>query len=229
MRGGTAWVVILATSACGRIAFDVGRADGGGSDGPTSSCATAVFSRPGASSLTDDFATGMLTDLWAPIAPCIQQTGGELVAMPSPTGSYCHAWTNATYHLSCDHITFRVAEATIQTNGAQTFVYLSQQGMTIDLLLEADFLFTGGSLPVGGYHMGGYDPVQDQWWRIEEADGTLSFSTSPDGVSWQPRGSTPDPMPLDDVQIAIGAGTWQAVASPGQARFHCYNLPPPCS
>ena len=195
-------------------------------------CATAMFSSPAASSLTDDFSTGMLTDVWAPIAPCIQQTGGELVAAPDGTGQYCHAWTNASYHLTCDSIVFKVPEVTVQMNGVQTFVYIAQAGtgtFNVALLLEADFVFASSAIPAGEIHMGGYDAAQDQWWKLDEHGGTLSFWTSADAQSWNFRGSTPDPISLDDVQIALGAGTWEVVATPGEARFHCYNLPPPCS
>ena len=231
---------MLACIACGRVGF---AGQDGSVSGDTaivadtaialdsSACATATFTNPPASSLTDNFAAGPLTDLWSPIAPCIQQTAGELVAVPSATGSYCHAWTNASYHLTCDSVTFEVAEATAQVNGAQTFVYIEQAGnpaIYTDLLLENDFMFAAASL-TDGVHMGLYDSVQDRWWRLQEANGELRLLTSPDGVAWTLRGSTPDPMPLDNVQIAIGAGTWQAVAAPGQARFHCYNVPPPCN
>src|SRR5262245_28948935 len=97
--------VILACVAglsCGRIGFGSPEAVGG--DGRAVSCAEAVFSVPGASSLMDDFTTGAFTDQWSPIAPCIQEVGGEIVASPSPSGSYCHAWTRARYHLACDRV-----------------------------------------------------------------------------------------------------------------------------
>lgn len=222
------WSAALASAGCGRLGFTPGEA---APDATTSRCATATFANPGASTMTDDFTTGMLTDLWAPTAPCIAETGGELVATPPDDGTYCHAWTNASFHLSCDSLTLEVPEATAQVNGAQTFIYIDDHTdptKTTDLILEADFVFAG-SMMADEIHLGGFDPVADRWWRLEERDGVLSFSTSSDGQTWRPRGSIADPMSFDDIQIALGAGTWQVVANPGRARFHCYNLSPPCT
>ena len=70
--------------------------------------------------------------------------------------------------------------------------------------------------------------MTDVWWRLRERDGAVFFDTSSDGLGWVNRGSAADPIPLDDVTVAIGAGTWLDVATPGRARFHCYNVPPPC-
>jgi hypothetical protein len=203
-----------------------------GIDANLSACASRVFANPAASTYVDDFSSGTLSDRWAsPNPSCIQQLAGEVVAAPTGTGtSYCFAWANAAFHLTCDSITAKLAEVTVQMNGAQTFFYIKDVSSQeyVDLLLEADFLFATPLVP-SGVHMGGYDPAVDKWWRVQEADGELSFWTSPDGVAWTMRGTMADPIPLDDVQIAIGAGTWQDMQSPGQARFRCYNVPPPCS
>jgi hypothetical protein len=107
--------------ACGRLDFDA--------QSPNASagrCATATFSLPAASTFADDFTTGVLTDRWHPVASCIAQASGELVATPSPTPtSYCHAWTNGDFHLSCDSIVVKVPEVTTETLGVQTFIYVT--------------------------------------------------------------------------------------------------------
>lgn len=95
-------------AACGRLGFgdttDAGNSDGSASvDAPTGICATRTFANAPASSFSDDFSTGTLADRWLPTAACVNQVGGELVAtVPSSTSQYCHAWTLASYHLTCD-------------------------------------------------------------------------------------------------------------------------------
>jgi hypothetical protein len=159
-------------------------------------------------------------------------TGGELVATPVNTGDYCHAWSNATFHLTCDAITIKVPEVTSSQVGAQTYVYVGTSGIPTlywYVVLEGGgFLLDFGTTQpaVDG---GAYDPVQDQWWRLRETNGSVFLDTAPDGLTWVTRASAPDPMSLDSINIAIGAGVRRPIAAPGRARFHCYNTPPPCT
>jgi hypothetical protein len=223
--------------ACGRVDFDDMR------DGAAVAADVAVAADAGgpprwptppgsrtrrSSTFADTFSSGQLTDLWTPAGPCVDQVGGELVSTPPASGLYCHAWAHGSYHLTCDSVTVRVPEVTNSTLGVQTFIYVHQPSASgqLQLLLE------GGGFQIGNgtfyADAGPYDPVNDVWWRLRERDGELFFETSPDGQTWSIRVQAADPMPFDDVEIAIGAGTWQFVASPGRARFHCYNVPPPC-
>ena len=208
----------LACAACGRVGYDPG-------DGP--------IAVPGASSFSDDFASGSFAPNWFPVdESCVHEAGGELVAQPAPNtvDSYCFAWTTSSYRLASDSVAVKVPEVTTQaTIGVQTFIYLE----TADGSQELVLLLEGGGFQLYGTGptlvvTGGYDPQEDLWWRLREAGGDLFFETSPDGTTFVLRGQWPDPIVLDDVRVGLGAGAWQALASPGQARFDCYNLPAPC-
>jgi hypothetical protein len=215
-------VVITLVCGCGRLGFD-------GDDGPNGPgfCAQAAFTNPGTSSLTDDFTVEPFTDRWFPVATCVTQIGGELVAAPPDGSSYCHAWTLGDHHLTCDSVTVRVGETLAPVLRAQTFLYINStpDGAQLSVILEAggfQLLEMGVPTP--------YDPVADLWWRLAEYDGELYFKTSADGINFVERARVPTPIPLDHVEIAIGAGTYTgAVPDPGAARFRCYNLPPPCT
>jgi hypothetical protein len=223
---------LLACAACGRIGFDTAAAGGDALSVDTSMCATTSFSYPAASSFADDFSTGALTDQWSPIASCIVQTGGEVVATPASSGGYCHAWTNAYFHLTCDAITMKVPEITSSEVGAQTYVYVGDEAGAPTLYWYVVVEGGGFSLhrdPQPAIDAGAYDSVQDQWWRLRETGGSIFFETAPDGLSWVTRASAPDPMSLDKVNIAIGAGVRMPVTAAGRARFHSYNTPPPCT
>jgi hypothetical protein len=216
------WVfAVVACTACGRVDFDPGT-----DVTVVDHCATATFTNPSASSFIDDFSSGVLTARWFPVDPCIAETGSELVASPLPSGRYCHAWTNGDYHLSCDAITVHVPEVTAPELGVQTYLYifnLTDNVSNFDVLLEAGGIAFG---PSGAGFT--YDAIADAWWQVSEHDGALTIATAPDGIMWTPKSTIATPFAMDHVQVALGAGTYKAVASPGQARFHCYNVPPPC-
>jgi hypothetical protein len=224
-------VVLLA--ACGRLDFDPSSTIDAitGDTMIEETCATRVFSNPAASSIQDDFATGVLTDRWAAIGGCIAQSAGDLVAVPTDTGAYCFAATLVTTHLSCDAIVMRVPEVTAPVLGAQTFIYVSPatSDENMHMILEGDGYQLGtntNGIIVGSADV--RDPVNDVWWRLSAIDGEVVFDTSPDGVAWRERLRGPEPFSFDDVYVSLGAGTWMPTPSPGQARFGCYNVSPPC-
>ena len=100
------WFVVMSagTAACGRFDFAV-RVDAGA----PRSCNLAV---PGASSLIDDFADGVLAPNWYSGGSCIVESAGALVAAPAAntTTSYCLGYTTAFYRLDCDQFTVHVPE-----------------------------------------------------------------------------------------------------------------------
>jgi hypothetical protein len=223
--------VLVAFCACGRFGFDEHGAQAHDSsvavDVATTPgfCATAVFANPGTSSFADDFTVDPFTSRWDTAAQtCVTQVGGELVASPNGAGEFCHAFTMGDHHLTCDSITVHVAATTRQALGAQTYIYIRSftNSQDIQLLQEA-----GGF--TGSIEAGSYDAAADAWWRLREQEGTIFFETAPDGLAWAERLRIATPFSLDHVEVGIGAGTYLQVSNPGQARFHCFNVPPPCN
>jgi hypothetical protein len=213
-----------------------GATDAGGgtdeADAPGTECGR-TFTTPAVSSLQAAF-DDALSDAWWSTDACVHVSGGELVAEPAPSQSqYCFIQTSGFYHLTCDALTVKVPEITSSVVGVQTVIYVAPRGATtaqqLRVLLEGgEFsvdLEEGASIPLPDPT---YDPGRDVWWRLREANGETYFETSFNGTEWSVRGHAPDPVSLDDVQISIGAGAYQQVASPGRARFDCYNMPAPC-
>ena len=187
------------------------------------------FTVPGTSSLSDMFG-GTLLPNWGSNDACLQETGGAMVAQPlaNATNSYCLGSTANVYHLTCDSVTVKVSAAA-QTLGVQTFIYISATDTADQLLLfvEAGGFSLGprdgpGAIPITTP----YSPTSDLWWRLRETGGELFFESSPNGSTWALRGRGPSPMPFDKVRVTLGAGTYKAIASPGTARFQCFNAAP---
>ncbi|HET7461176.1 MAG TPA: vanadium-dependent haloperoxidase [Longimicrobium sp.] len=69
-----------------------------------------------------------------------------------------------------------------------------------------------------------YDPARHRWLRIREAQGIVYWETSPDGDAWEALAGRPTTVPLTNVRIDVGAGTWAAIPSPGVAIFDNVNV-----
>jgi hypothetical protein len=212
-------------------------------DLPDDTVSCGPFSVPAASSLSDDFGDATPGPNWSKYAgACANETDGELVVtLPANDHAYCGFGTKSTYHLTCDSLSFKVPAALAnRVGGVQTFVYLttadaSDQEALILLekeagrVVERRFIFTRGFQSDPDFEIDEpYDPSNDLWWRISEAGGELFFSTSPDGASWNERGHGAVPMSFDDIFVRIGAGNDESISDPGEARFDCYNIAPPC-
>jgi hypothetical protein len=191
------------------------------------------FGTPAASSFTDDFSAGFGGNWQTFGATCVAPTAGELVASPaaSTPNDFCIAWTTSLYHLTCDTLTIKVAEATNPILGAQTFIYVGTSKGLLTIIKEAAGFGLSWPPDAGAptVNLGPYDPAVDVWWRLRATRDELYFETSTDGTTWTTRGHAPVPVSLDSVNIGLGAGVYKSVATPGKARMHCYNAPAGCN
>lgn len=71
-----------------------------------------------------------------------------------------------------------------------------------------------------------FDHDVHRWWRISESGGTLTWATSANGLSWTVQHTAAHAFDLSSVTISLWAGSFDSVASPGQARWDNLNLPP---
>jgi hypothetical protein len=231
LTGGSANADGGAASGDGSVPTDASADRAVTGDGGTPVTCSGPFKYPGVSSFTDDFTSGFAGKWDAFGSTCISETSGDLLAKPTPNASneYCHVWTAAFFHLTCDSLTVKVAEATEDLLGAQTYIFVETAAGRIILLKESQgFHFSGPADSGIDIPVGAYDPAQDLWWRLREADGHLYFETAAEGTTWKTRSDMLTPISLDKVQIALGAGVYKPLTMPGQARFRCYNMPPPC-
>ena len=72
-----------------------------------------------------------------------------------------------------------------------------------------------------------YDPVAHRWWRITEDNGTVTYWTAPDGLTWTSRATSGLPgFPIHGLYILLQAGFSGAETTPGLAVFDNLNLAP---
>lgn len=214
----------FASAACGRVGFAPSGADADTADGVAPGfCDTATFTTPPASALVDDFTA----PTWTSNAACVTVTPSEVTAAPASNSTdYCFVRTVVDRRLTCDAFTVYVPEVTQLGLRSQTFAYVRSGTEAIDILVEVGLqMYRNGQRLVGT----DYDLTRDAWWRVRERDGVLYLDTASDGIGWVERLQTPTPFSFDDVRIVLGAGTYEPLPNPGQARFRCFNRPPPCS
>ncbi len=222
-------LLTLGTAACGRVGFEPlgGEAFDARPDVPANYCATATFDNPAASSFVEDFTTSA----WAVgVSGCASISPGELVATPaSNSAQYCFLESQLDLHLTCNSLTVRVPEVTAPLLRVQTFIYVTSGATPLYLILEGTGLQMGQPGDIDSFASSDFNHSRDAWWRIREFEGATFFDTAPDGVAWVQRMQIPTPFSFDHVKLTLGAGTYEAVANPGRARFRCFNQPPPCS
>jgi len=71
-----------------------------------------------------------------------------------------------------------------------------------------------------------YDAAAHRWLRISEAGGTLTWSTSADGLTWTVRRSTASPAWVGDADLEIQLITHRDSGTPDFAEFDNFNVTP---
>lgn len=189
----------------------------------------------GASTLRDDFSSGTIDNRWGGSyagGGCSYSEGGGVVSFPLvATGAQDCALVSSTgFDLRGDAVFTELATA--PSTAGSTYAYLRASAATGDNVE----LTTIGTQLVAAQNVGGtftslanraYAPATDKFFRIAESGGNLSWDTSPDGMTWTNLLVHASPIAVDAVNLAIGAGTNNAVASPGTAQFATFNQLPP--
>jgi hypothetical protein len=192
-----------------------------------------------ASTLGDDFNDNSTdtTTRWnvvfspAPQAERIREVNRRLEIRPRPSISgdnYQYYGSKTTYDLTDSQIRIEVVRALAQEHGTTTFLSAFIDGSNeIAMGIEDGFLFafqevsgvatTLATVP--------YDPAKHRWLRIVELSGRTHYQFSADGATFQDLAVAPDAITLTAVTIAFGAGTFEAVASPGFAVLDNFNIP----
>lgn len=196
---------------------------GPGGGGAGGGCG-GTFNNSGTSAVTFDFDSSLPSSL-VPNGSCISYDAGEVVFSPMGVTSFCWLQLAGSRHLTCDTFTVRISESGSQQLGMQRFFYVREVGGPGEMNLIQE----GGGFNLDGIGPGGpYDPTFDLWWRLRADETTVYFETSNDGVTWNERVSGPPPFSLDEVTIAFGAGVYQDIPNPGEARYDCLNLAGSC-
>lgn len=216
------------TTASGAGGQGGGGAGGAGGTGGQLDCGD--FVNPAVSSVQETFDAGL--GALAPHSCATFDAGSVLFPLPDPPPlDFCWVTLPGAFHLTCDSLTFRLLQATNPVLGAQTFVYLDDltTGASANLLLEGGGFSFRRSDESAAMQIDNplYNPSTDHYLRIRADETQLYLETSQDGASWTMRGSSELLLPIDNLSIRIGAGSYSAItASPGQARIDCINVVP---
>jgi hypothetical protein len=178
--------------------------------------------------LADDFEDGEPAPRWAnryEQGSCrLDEQGGALVATTTDAGdgpTYCGYRSAASFDLTGSQLVLEV-EQMIEPrpySPGVAFVKLtaSQNAHGVELVelggrLECRVWDAQQFHTVGE---GDWDADADRLWKLEERRGQVTWSTSPDGVTWTPRCAVPtESVDVDDVQVEIGTGV--TYSAPGE-------------
>jgi len=141
----------------------------------------------------------------------------------SATANLSSVWR---YDLRNDSLTIEIAEM-LNTDepAAATFLFhdtwgdyaefLQQQGMLAFNLWIDDTRLSNTMVD--------YDPTAHRWWRYREADGTLYWDTSPDGVNWTTRSSVTTPYFARRARVFFNAEAYSGASAPGDYAIESVN------
>ena len=197
---------------------------------PLRSPVTPVTTTP-ITQLTDTF-SGTTIDpakwgTFGPAAAVSQNDTFRAAPTPNATG-YSGIISNGAFELKSNAVYVNVPQVTNAGTTAETQLILVAN--------EANLLSvgkTGGSLllrnrvnNVNSDTYLPYDAAAMRWWRIQEANNSITFETSPDGTTWTVRRTVAKSFDLTQLKVVLQAGTWQNVAAPGAAVFDNLNVAP---
>lgn len=98
----------------------------------------------------------------------------------------------------------------------------------VTIFYEAGTLFF--SKVVGGSQTNiasvAYNATTHLWWRILESNGTTSWQTSPDALTWTTQTSAADPVTLSNVDVILGGLCFGVDTSPTNFTWSNFNVLP---
>ncbi len=224
-------LVTLGVTGCGRLGFEVTTIDSAQSDATPGDvdvvaspkdCDGTLLAEP-----VDNFATNLDGYTQFNSATTVALDAGQLtftLAQNQPgSNDYAGVSTNATTLIRGRAARVELVQAPSSSFGAQAHFFLANADGEL-----GGFRFDSGSLFVeysGTQSSVPYDPVAHRWLRLHEAAGSVSLETSADGAHWSVLASYADPASIDQPATTwFQAGTFTAVAMPGQARFDNLNI-----
>ncbi|MBV8761674.1 MAG: hypothetical protein JO257_30550, partial [Deltaproteobacteria bacterium] len=187
-----------------------------------------------ASTLRDDFNSGVIDDRWAgqfTSGTCTygESNGHVTIALDTAGGEECALRSATGFDLTNDAVFTEVVSA---PGLAQTYTVLrasQQNGDNVELSIAGTTLdcaqiinssySTSCSIP--------YDAVAHRFLRLRGSAGMIAWETSPDGMTWTTRAQVASPIALDAVFLTIAAGTNGAPAMASQAVFGTFDVLPP--
>jgi len=223
---GRLWLVL--TLACCRYGFETPRSDGGlAGDAPDAS----------ARCLADDFSSGaidagrwLINDPANAVHVNMQQLAITLVAN-APSPAYFGVASNQRYDLTAGAVAVELTRAPAAVYGPEAYLELLVDDRNLYLITDSsgNLVTIARTNGTDDRFVAAYDPVAERHWRIrhDAMAAMVVFETSADGVTWTARRSSAAKVAVTALQIQLVAGTYMAVASPGEAWFDNLSMTTP--
>jgi len=223
----------LALVACGRLHFGYLNDAGDAGDGAVDVLPKAdAFSPCIPLAISDNFDDGVMASFWILLAnnPVnVAETGGQLqITLATAGGSHFGGYyTNPIYDLRdhCITVTYVTVpvpqpmsemDFSIQNAASTVATGFSLHNGTMD-----PYVNTGTFTSLGGVP---YDPSVHKVMRYREDGGTMTWESSPDGVTFHVMASAPTPFDVSAIYVLLQAGTYGSVPSPGSGAFDNFDL-----
>jgi hypothetical protein len=189
---------------------------------------------PKVSSLVDSFGgTAIDTSRWTVTAinGSATESGGTLNLRPAAyNGSVgLTVGSAAQYDFTASSATVQVPQAVSMRCGVNNRFLLKRDGAnSLGFWAECGnlyaFTFVDGAERLLATLT--YSASAQQWWRVRESNGTVTWETSPDKVNWTTAASAPTAslFPVDSLTVTFDSYTWGGgLRSPGTAKYAHLN------
>jgi hypothetical protein len=183
-------------------------------------------------SLVDDYNDGLLdSNKWLAGSGVLEQAGAlRIPPNTSSNAAYLQLKSKSTYSLVGSYSAVEVLRV---PSGSASEVWLDVQ-QSGDPYTKLSIVYTGGVLLFRETIAGRTDNTSVQYsatehrrWRIRESAGVTFWETSSDGTKWTVRKQKTTAPFVTSVSVAIRAGSYAAVSSPGDTVVDNFNLAPP--
>lgn len=184
------------------------------------------------STISDDFsAPTMNSSLWWLMngGGVLSQSTGQLAISPASNAPGYDGYASlATYNLTDSSIYIEIPQRASQSVGAETVFSLDAGSNVNSISMIAAqngiVLRLRTSNSNSDTYISTYSSTLHRWWRIRGYYGNIYWETSPDCINWTTHRTMAPTFGLTSLSVVICAGTWQNVASPGQAIFDNLNV-----
>ncbi len=181
--------------------------------------------------ISDNFDDGVRGAQWTLLANnpvTVAESGGQLqVVLASAGGSHYGGYDSAaTFDLRdhCMFVTYEgvpTNEALVDMNfagrtAASTTVGFDYHGGVIDPYVNTGTFVSFGAVPYS---------TLNKVLLVREDSGTMTWETSPDGITFTVLTSQPTPIDVSSITIALEAGTYGSAPSPGSALYDNFDAP----
>jgi hypothetical protein len=148
-----------------------------------------------------------------------ESSNNLVITLASPAaGDDAGYQSRAWYDLTGSSIAVDVPQMVdTSVNGFASFNIQQDDKNDVEILQQKGYIFFAkGKTDVASMP---YDPVQQRWWQLREAGGTLYYETSPDGTSWTQRAMTATPTWATTARLLLSAGSDDALSNGGAVHY----------